>query len=195
MAGDIWISSDPHFRHKNILTFTDKPGGERIRPQFDTVEEMDEYILQMHNETVKPGDKWYCLGDVMMGDKEGFAAFFAKLHGSKRLTPGNHDDIKWLAAGGFFQKIQLWRVFREHGLVMTHVPVHPSSLLRPVETGEPVINVHGHIHQNKSPIGPYVNLSMEAIGYRPVHIEEIRKLWKLQQEEILNNLTSTFLNP
>lgn len=192
MAGDIWVSSDPHFRHKNILKFTHREGGERIRPQFETIEEMDEYILQMHNETVKPGDKWYCLGDVMMGEKEGFAAFFAKLHGSKRLIPGNHDDIKWLAAGGFFQKIQLWRVFREHGLVFTHVPVHASSLLRPMENDDQeVINVHGHIHQNKSPVGPYVNLSMEAIDYKPVHLEEIRNLWKKQQNEHWDILSKT----
>lgn len=32
----------------------------------------------------------------------------------------------------------------------------------------------GHIHQNPSPEGPYRNVSVEAIDYTPVNIEELR---------------------
>ncbi|AKF13656.1 metallophosphoesterase [Sinorhizobium phage phiN3] len=182
MARNIWAISDTHFRHANILTFTHSKDGSLIRPGFATVDEMDEFMLEKWNSVVMPGDIVYHLGDVVMGPKEGFIPFFNKLNGRKRLCVGNHDDIKWLAPSGMFSKVYMWRIFRDFGFVLSHVPLHPSSLLRPVDTDEPVLNVHGHIHQNDSPDGPYVNLSVEKIDYTPVHIEEIRNLWKQQQK-------------
>ena len=94
---------------------------------------------------------------------------------------GNHDDIKFLAGGGFFAKVGMWRMFPEFGLMLSHVPLHESSLLRHVDKTqgwpngcETLLNVHGHIHQNASPPGPYRNVSVEAIDYTPVNIEELR---------------------
>lgn len=190
MARDIWIVSDTHFRHENILKFTDSRTGNRIRPEFDTVEDMDEFMVDRWNSVVKPGDYVYHLGDVMMGPKEGFVPFFNRLRGSKRITFGNHDDIKWLSSTGMFAKSYIWRVFKEHGLIMSHIPIHSSSL-KLGEDGEPMINVHGHIHQNDSPAGPYVNLSVEKINYTPVNIEEVRSLWKKQQSELKSLSTDT----
>jgi calcineurin-like phosphoesterase family protein len=39
--------------------------------------------------------------------------------------------------------------------------------------------VHGHIHQNPSPEGRYINMSVEAINYTPVDIEDIAERAKL----------------
>jgi len=157
------------------LKFTDSNTGESIRPGFDNITQMNEYILERWNSVVKPGDRVYHLGDVFFGDKEKFSAFFNRLHGSKRLIVGNHDDIKFLAKGNFFQKIQMWRMFPEYGLMFSHVPLHPSSLRRgPPDSDTPLlVNCHGHIHQNPSPEGPYFNVSVEAINYTPMHIDEI----------------------
>jgi len=45
MSADIFFISDTHFFHKNILIFKDKDGN-RIRPEFSTVTEIDEYLLK-----------------------------------------------------------------------------------------------------------------------------------------------------
>jgi calcineurin-like phosphoesterase family protein len=34
--------------------------------------------------------------------------------------------------------------------------------------------VHGHVHSNPSPEGPYTCVSVEQINYTPIHIEEVR---------------------
>ena len=79
----------------------------------------------------------------------------------------------------------MWRMFPEFGLLLTHVPVHPSNLRVYAVEGEheegdvgtvqkTFLNVHGHIHQNPSPEGPYRNMSVEAIDYTPVNIEDLR---------------------
>ena len=179
---NIWVISDTHFHHANILTFTDSEG-ELIRgARFSSVEEMDECMLENWNSVVKPGDKVYHLGDVQMGSKEQFSKFWPRLHGSKRLIVGNHDDIKFLSSGGFFAKVQYWRMFHEFGLMLTHVPIHVNSLFRyPSKNGddgvtepEPLLNIHGHIHQNPSPPGPYRCVCVEQINYTPINIEELR---------------------
>lgn len=167
---DIWISSDPHFLHKNILTFADSEN-KLIRPEFSCIEEMNETIIERHNSVVKEGDIWYCCGDVFFGSKEEFKVLWKRLNGRKRLVCGNHDDIKFLATGNFFQKIQLWRCFKEFGLILSHIPLHESSLKKGDFTAK---NVHGHTHNNGSPEGPYQCVCMEQINYTPVNIEELR---------------------
>lgn len=180
---DIWVTSDTHFNHANILKFRGQDG-DTIRP-FKEVQEMNETMIQNWNSVVKPQDKIYHLGDVFFGDREKDGPpIMERLNGHKRLVVGNHDRIK----GGphnnvlqrYFEKIYLWRMMPEFGLLMTHVPVHPSTLDEgrfEDNNGEVrMINVHGHIHQNPSPPGPYrcVCVDHEGINYTPVHIDRLR---------------------
>lgn len=174
MSRDIWVVSDTHFGHANILNFTDSNTGLKVRPEFDTVEQMNECMIENWNSVVKQGDIVYHLGDVLFGDKENFKVMWPKLKGSKRLIVGNHDDIPFLASGGFFKKVLMWRMFPEFGLLMSHVPLHENSLWRGKDQDKQMVNVHGHIHQNPSPEGPYKCVCVEQINYTPVNIEELR---------------------
>jgi calcineurin-like phosphoesterase family protein len=164
---DIWVISDTHFHHQNVLSFKNKDGDLIRGSRFSSVDEMDEYMLECWNSTIKPGDLVYHLGDVFIGPKDRFEEFWPKLHGSKRLVVGNHDDVKYFSKGGFFNKVMLWRLFKEENLLLTHVPVHPSGL------HGSIINVHGHTHHNGSPQGPYRSVCVEMIDYKPIHIEEL----------------------
>lgn len=172
MSRDIWIVSDTHFSHSSILNFTDSNTGLKVRPEFDNVEQMDECMIENWNSVVKAGDIVYHLGDVTFGDKEKFKSMWPKLQGSKRLIVGNHDDIKFLSSGGFFKKVGMWRMFPEFGLLMSHVPLHLSSMYRH-SLGRPLFGIHGHIHQHSSPIGPYRNVCVEKTNYCPVNIETL----------------------
>lgn len=156
------------------MNFTDSNTGLKVRPEFDTVEQMNDCMIENWNSVVKQGDIVYHLGDVFMGDKEGFKTLWPKLHGSKRLIVGNHDDIKFLSSGSFFKKVAMWRMFSEFGLLMSHVPLHESSMWRGKDTEKQMINVHGHIHQNPSPEGPYKCVCVEQTNYTPVNIEQLR---------------------
>jgi calcineurin-like phosphoesterase family protein len=180
---NIWVISDTHFRHSNILNFIDHNTGKLVRPMFTDVDAMDEHIIERWNSVVKTGDTVYHLGDVVMGkDKlDWMNNNWSRLNGSKRLIVGNHDDIKFLVGGGFFQKVSMWRMFPEFGLMFSHVPLHINSLYRypskdSTEKFEPeiMLNVHGHLHQNPSPEGPYRNVCVETVNYTPINIEELR---------------------
>lgn len=170
MSKNIWVISDTHFGHKNILKFIDSKTGKKVR-DFSDVNHMNEHMIECWNKVVKPGDKVYHLGDVFFGPKEDFAKLWPRLNGAKRLVVGNHCDVKYLSSGSFFQKVMLWRKF-EH-LLFTHVPVHPSTLIEHRFSGKQMINVHGHIHQNKSPDGPYRCVCVEQVDYTPVALEDL----------------------
>lgn len=173
---DIWVISDTHWNHVNILRFTDSNTGKLIRPDFKDVTDMNETMIRNWNSVVKPGDKVYHLGDVFFGSKDWFKQNWPRLNGSKRLVVGNHDDIKFLSAGGFFNKVMMWRQFTEFNILMTHVPLHELSLYRSKSMDRPFLNVHGHIHQNKSPNGPYYNACVEMNNYTPINIEDLAKI-------------------
>ena len=68
MARDIWVISDTHFDHANILNFTDAVG--KPTRNFADVEAMNEHMIERWNSVVKPGDKVYHLGDVLFGTRK-----------------------------------------------------------------------------------------------------------------------------
>jgi calcineurin-like phosphoesterase family protein len=111
--------------------------------------EMDEHMVDRWNKTVKDEDIVYHLGDVYFDNGH---TVLPRLKGRKRLILGNHDNAKSPHLQNHFQKISMWRMFPEFGLLLTHV----------------------HIHQNPSLEGPYRNMSVEAIDYTPINIEELR---------------------
>lgn len=161
-----WLISDTHFSHVNILKFTDE-NGELIRGKvFSSVEEMDEAMIENWNSVVKPGDYVYNLGDVTFNMKKYQEGIHPRLNGSKRLIVGNHDDIKKMAATNMWAKIELWRMFPELGILMTHLPIHESGLR------DNMINIHGHIHHNPSPTDRHRCVCVEQINYTPVNIDE-----------------------
>ena len=169
---NIWVISDSHYNHANIIKFCNRP--------FDTVDEMNAYMVEQWNSVVKPQDKVYHLGDVYMGggySREQTSSLLSSLNGHKRLILGNHDNGKDQILQRHFDKIDVWRMFPEFGLLLTHVPVHRSSLFKTGRKDQPdfeLKNVHGHIHNNKSPEGPYQCVCVEQVDYRPINIEELR---------------------
>lgn len=161
---NIFIVSDTHFGHSNILNFTDSETGNKIRPEFSCVEEMNEVMVDRWNSVVHDEDIVYHLGDVYFGDGH---KVLNRLKGRKRLILGNHDNGKASYLQCNFQKVLMWRMFPEFNCVLTHVPIHESSLYK-VD-----YNLHGHIHQQKSPSPRHINCCVEVQDYAPKHIEEL----------------------
>lgn len=176
MSKNIWVISDTHFNHTNIIGYCDRP--------FINSKEMDEKMVENWNSVVKDGDIVYHLGDVYFG-VEGRDSL-SKLKGRKRLILGNHDNGKDTFLHKTFQKIMVWRMFPEFGLLLSHIPLHKQSLERwessiadnsgrsTTEVSYYLRNIHGHIHNRESPSKYHRNVSVEQINYTPINIEELR---------------------
>lgn len=160
----IWFISDTHFHHANIIKYCNRP--------FKDPEEMNEALIENWNAVVRPNDHVWHLGDVGLGfggDASVLSAVLRRLAGKKRLVIGNHDSIKSPVLHQSFEKIELWRGFKEHGFTCVHIPLAIGHL----RDGN--VCVHGHIHNNVLEDQHYINVCVEQTGYKPVHLDEIRK--------------------
>lgn len=177
MSRNIWVISDTHFNHANILSFVHTDGSLVRGDRFKDVDHMNETMIENWNRVVQQGDIVYHLGDVVFGNNkdEWMDRHWPRLNGRKRLVLGNHDDPKKLAP--YFQKIMLWREFHEHGLLLSHVPLDPSGLYRQRHAEkwgqEQLLNIHGHIHQHQSPTIHHRCVCVEQIDYTPVNLEDL----------------------
>lgn len=161
---NIFLISDTHFNHANILRFN-RADGSPLR-NFKDVEEMDEHMIECWNSVVRVQDKVYHLGDVTM-NKQLNGAILRRLNGHKRLVRGNHDEAPIKQYLQYFDEIYASRVLDK--MILTHIPIHPESL------GRFQANIHGHIHASPVYGERYFNVSVEAIDYTPISLEDIKK--------------------
>ena len=76
--------ADLHFFHDALNTKMDKRG-------FESVEEMNEYMIRKWNNKVRPNDEVVILGDFSGGKAEETNRILERLHGRLYLIEGNHD--------------------------------------------------------------------------------------------------------
>ena len=134
----VFLVSDTHFGHAGICRFTRNDGVTKLRP-WDDVQEMDEAMIKAWNERVKPTDKVYHLGDVVINRKA--LKSLARLNGDKVLIRGNHDIFRDDEYRQYFRELRAYHVM--NGLILSHIPVHEASL------GRFGCNIHGHLHANR----------------------------------------------
>ena len=170
----VWLISDTHFGHEKTCTVFKREDGSPLRP-FSCAEEMDEYMIKVWNERVKPNDKVYHLGDVVINRK--FLHVLGRLNGDKVLIRGNHDIFDLKDYTQYFRDLRGYHVM--NGMILSHIPIHEQQLAR---FG---CNIHGHLHANRvmknngyggKVIDPrYHNVSVEQIDFAPILFEDVQK--------------------
>jgi calcineurin-like phosphoesterase family protein len=172
----VFLVSDTHFGHKGVCHFTQNDGVTKLRP-WDTPEEMDEEMVKRWNERVKPTDKVYHLGDVVINRKS--LGIMRRLNGDKVLIRGNHDIFKDEDYREHFRELRAYHVM--NGMILSHIPLHPESL------GRFGVNIHGHTHSNRvmmnDPFGhrkPMIDVRyhcvcVEQTDFTPILFEDVIK--------------------
>lgn len=82
----LFFTSDTHFGHENVVKY---------RPDFSSVEEMDEGLIKNWNDTVGKNDTVIIMGDMFFRNKRPAEEYLERLKGEKILVRGNHDE-SWL---------------------------------------------------------------------------------------------------
>jgi len=166
----VFLTSDTHFGHAGVTKFL-RDDGSKLRP-WDSVEEMDEEMVKRWNETVKPTDKVYHLGDVVINRKA--LSIMHRLNGDKVLIKGNHDIFRPEDYAPHFRDVRAYHVM--NGMILSHIPLHESALYR---FGT---NIHGHTHSNRvtkfefgmDRIDPrYHCVCVEQTDFRPILFEDV----------------------
>ena len=134
----VFLVSDTHFGHAGVCRFTEADGVTKIRPWTDP-DEMDEEMIKRWNATVRPNDKVYHLGDVVINRKS--LKTLSRLNGDKVLIRGNHDIFRDDEYRVYFRELRAYHVM--NGMILSHIPLHEASL------GRFGVNIHGHLHTNR----------------------------------------------
>lgn len=150
----VFLVSDTHFGHAGVCRFTESDGVTKIRPWTDP-NEMDEEMIRRWNDTVRPNDKVYHLGDVVINRKS--LSIMHRLNGDKVLIRGNHDIFKDEDYREHFRELRAYHVM--NGMILSHIPLHEASL------GRFGTNIHGHLHSGRVKKARGVDAKTGAILY------------------------------
>lgn len=172
---DVWVWSDIHFYHTNIIKYCDRP--------FDSVEEMNQTLIENHNNLVGPNDLVIWVGDVSFKNVCDTNALLRQLNGDRILIAGNHDlDKKRRHVRALdFNEIHLLYTIDDGvaPIVFTHFTMDNAPL--------PWINVHGHVHNQPYDVEhslQHINVSVEVIDYKPMHLTELRRIARERLDDI-----------
>ena len=158
----VFLVSDTHFGHNGVCHFMQNDGVTKLRP-WDNAEDMDEEMVKRWNDRVRPNDKVYHLGDVVMKRKS--LEIMSRLNGDKVLIRGNHDIFKDEDYRKYFRELRAYHVM--NGMILSHIPIHPESL------GRFGTNIHGHLHTNRvTYMDTYLSKPKIDVRYHCVCVEQ-----------------------
>ena len=140
--------ADPHFFHGALNTKMDRRG-------FESVEAMNEHMLQQWNRKVRKNDEVVILGDLSWGKAEETNELLERLNGRLYLIQGNHDRFlknKDYNAGRFvwikpYEELQ----DNKRKVILCHYPIMCyNGQYRVDEKGNPkVYMLYGHVHDTQ----------------------------------------------
>ena len=180
----IYLTSDLHLGHSNIMKHCKRP--------FNSIEEMNNRIINNINDMVRPNDELYILGDLYFGEKQTINTFeYAKKIKCEHihLIKGNHDMsyedlLKLNEENKVFESISLYKElkYEKRLFVLCHYPFMDNAWNKAMHGS---INIHGHIHSNTNynqeqkdkKILRY-DVGVDANDYYPVLIDNILEFFK-----------------
>ena len=165
---NIYVTSDTHFFHNNIIKYCNRP--------FDSVNHMNDELVYRWNDTVKPQDTVFHLGDISFGDVEQTNEIMHKLKGNKILIQGNHDrHAKWTSKDpklmyNHFSEIHDFLRLRHNNkkYVLCHFPF--------ASWDRGYINLHGHTHGKYNDLYAQLDVGVDSHEYYPRPIELLYNL-------------------
>lgn len=191
MAEEIFFTADLHFGHKMML----KKDRNFPRP-WASAEEMDEAIIENWNQTVRPPDRIYVLGDVSFRNNTLTVGLIGQLRGNIHLVRGNHDES---LSADILKQFESVSHYKEARIAGTKIIMSHYALLTWNKMHDGAWNLHGHSHGSlaisetrkqmdvgidsvalhllgRYEIGGEYSPSLNPRDYRPISFEEIKEV-------------------
>lgn len=179
---EIFFTSDIHFMHNRGFLY--EPRG------FQSVEEMNQAIVERWNNIVTPNDEVYILGDIMLNDNVEGMRLLESLNGYLHIILGNHDTLTRQILYENCPKVQTVSLadrmkYKGYHFFMTHYPCMTGNLEKE-SLKQCTLNLFGHTHSKDKFYQdmPFMyNVAMDAHNCTPVHIDQIIEDMKKKVEE------------
>ena len=159
-----FFTADTHFGHSAILGFCNRP--------FNTVEEMNEGLINNWNAVVSPQDVVYHLGDFGFMSAAEMTKIINRLNGNINFVPGNHDKqlvkISRLNICAPIHELKIDHTF----VVLSHYPMLSWN-----RSNHGSLMLHGHSHGTQQyPHAMRIHdVGVDVNGYAPVSFEVIKQ--------------------
>lgn len=161
-----WFTADTHFGHGNIIKYCNRP--------FNSVEEMDEVMIERWNERVKPNDVVWHLGDfAFYRAYEKLQEIFSRLNGVKCLVAGNHDYMNTQGLGWYESNKIRTLLIGKQSVIMCHYGMRVWN-----HSHRGALHLYGHSHGTLPGDSQSLDVGVDCWDFRPVNIDEIRARMK-----------------
>jgi len=157
-----WFTADEHLGHKNIIEYCNRP--------FDNAKEMNNCIIDRHNEVVKDNDIVIHCADFTIENREKAEAYIRRLKGRQHIfLRGSHDYwLKGTHSHEIWEKKIGGNYFVAcHYLMYTWPRSHYGSFL-----------CFGHSHGKIKPFGKQHDVGVDNNNFYPISSEQLVEIMK-----------------
>lgn len=155
-----FFTADEHYGHRNIIEYCNRP--------FESVEDMDKWLIENHNSIVKPDDVVVHAGDFTLKGMAEAMLYRDRLNGNHIFLRGSHD--RW--TNDFTPHI--WeKAIEGHYIVVCHyaMRVWPRSHYNSIQ-------LYGHSHGRLQPIGKQWDIGVDNNNFYPVSMKKLKEIMK-----------------
>ena len=189
LSGKIYLTSDLHLGHDREFIW-------KVRG-FNSVQEMNEAIVERWNSVIDNEDDVYVLGDLMLGNNDIGMNCLKRLKGRIHIAFGNHDTAKRQELYRTLPNVveTEWAImltYKKYHFFMTHFPCMTGNLEKE-SLKQMTLNLYGHTHQRSNfyEDRPYMYLYHVGVdshdGY-PVLLDDIIQEMKDKVKECIDFL-------
>lgn len=163
--------ADMHFGHSNAILFDHRP--------FSSRDEMDEVMIKLWNNRVRPDDDVYILGDFAFRSGKAEQWYLRQLRGRKHLVIGNHDGklLENEKAMSYFESVDKMMHVEDQG---NHISLCHFPILQWNGRHKGHLHIYGHIHGTIDETTEIINARGNAFNagcminnYAPVSLREL----------------------
>lgn len=183
-----FVVSDTHFFHKNIIKYCSRP--------FDSIEEMNEGLIERWNSVVGKTDEVFHLGDFSFDSVkiETSESILSRLNGHKILIKGNHDNPKLIKSSLWSEVYETLKLKVENKIfILSHFPFDSWDLQT-----HGSFHLHGHMHTPKNKAFNYykprrMDCGVDTWDYHPVSLHSVLdKMYEMETFIEQNSISHYF---
>ena len=181
----LFFTSDTHYMHKNICRGTTSwSNADGFTRDFDTLDQMNDRVVNGINSAVGQDDILFHLGDWSFGGFEMIEQFRNRINcRNVHIILGNHDHhierdregIRQLFTSvNQYLELEVKGKDWEQNYVLMHYPIISWNKMN-----DGVIHLHGHVHlsaDRRIGKGKTMDVGVDGNGLDPLHTSDIKRL-------------------
>jgi len=179
-----WWTADSHFFHKNICLYCNRP--------FESVEEMNEKIIENWNNNVKDNDIIFFLGDFAFGNEKCIGELLLRLKGNIKIIFGNHDktlrkfakcDFKSGQYYNLHKRIEFLGDYKEISVNSQYITLSHYAMRVFNRSHRGGWQLWGHSH-GSLPDDPHslsFDVGVDCHNYSPINFEQVKEIMSKKQ--------------